>query len=236
MGIVVTVTAGVTSVPVAEHTLTLILAISRKTMGRDADIRRGGWLRETVPRLSGKTLGIVGLGSVGKAVASRAGSLGMRVIAHDPVWDAAFAAANDIARVPLDALLAQADFVSLHAPANSDTAGMIDSAALDKMRPGAILINTARGTLIDEPALAKALRDGHLAGAGLDVFETEPLPADSPLRHAPNTVLTPHTAGLDEVSGEVMAQVAAQNIVDLHAGSWPADNVVNGELRPTWRW
>jgi phosphoglycerate dehydrogenase-like enzyme len=236
LGIVVTVTKGATSLSAAEHTLSLMFAVFRRILARDADIRQGGWARETVPRLSGKILGIIGLGSVGKAVASRAKALGLVVVAHDPVWDAVFAAANEIGRVSLDALLAKSDIVSLHAPATPETTGLIDAAALQKMRPGSILINTARGKLVDERALAESLDSNRLAGAGLDVFETEPLPSDSPLRQAPNTVLTPHTAGLDEESGQTMATMAARNIVDLYAGRWPQENVVNGELQSNWHW
>ena len=158
------------------------------------------------------------------------------MIACDPVWDAEFAEAHQVRRVDFSELLSEADILSLHAPATKGTAGIIDAAALDRVRTGCVLINTSRGSLVDAPALAAALRTGKLAGAGLDVFPVEPAPLDSPLLSAPNTVLTTHMGGLDEQSSEAMGRLSAENIIDLAAGRWPAENIVNRQLGPGWNW
>ena len=130
----------------------------------------------------------------------------------------------------------QADIVSLHAPNTPDTYDLINARTLAMMKPGSVVVNTARGSLIDEDALYQALKSGHLLGAGLDVFKVEPLPADSPLIGLDNVVLAPHMAGLDHESVEAMGRIAAQCIVDLHQGRWPEACVVNRELRSKWKW
>ncbi len=234
--IVVTVTSGAVTQSVAEHALALLLAVFRGVVSRDAEVRRGQWSRTPLPRLAGKTLGIVGLGVLGKAFAQKCRALGLKVIACDPMWDETFAASFQVRRVEFGQLLAESDVVSLHAPATAQTKHLIDGAALDRMRPGTVLINTARGSLVDERAVADALESGKLAGAGIDVYAVEPAPLDSPLLSAPNTVLSTHMGGLDEESGEAMARISAQNIIDLAAGRWPAENIVNRELGPAWRW
>jgi len=235
-GIVVTITPGATDVSVAEHTLALMLAVFRSVLPRHRDVHAGNWNRASVPRLAGKTLGIIGLGRIGKALAPRATALGLTVIATDPVRDDAFAAQHGIEYCSFDELLARSDIVSLHAPKTPQTVDMIDRDALAGMKSGAVLLNTARGALVDETALCEALVDGRLLGAALDVFRTEPLPAESPLLNRDDVVLSPHIAGLDLQSQEQMAQMAAQNLIDLHKGRWPEPCVVNGELRDGWRW
>ncbi|MFJ4291069.1 hydroxyacid dehydrogenase [Cupriavidus sp. NPDC089707] len=211
---------------VAEHTMMLMLAVARGTVQADAAARRSDWQhRYTVPMhsLYGKTLGIVGFGRTGQIVArmARAG-FGMQVVVWSPRVDEAEVAAHGAARVDtLQALLAVSDAVSLHRPLRPDTRYTIDAAALAAIKPGAILVNTSRGGLVDEPALVDALRSGRLFGAGLDVFEREPLPISSPLATLPNVVLSPHQAGsTQEALADTASQCAAQ-VIDVLAGRQP---------------
>ncbi len=187
-------------------------------------------------RLAGRTIGLVGLGRIGRAVVPRAIGLGLRVLAYDPVPDRAFAERNNVELCALDDLFARADIVSLHLPATAETRDLINRRTLGLMRPGSVLINTARGGLVDEDALTEALASGHLAGAGLDVFKKEPLPIDSPLLKLPNVVTAPHMGGLDEESAEAMARVAAECLANLSRGSWPEGCVVNEQIRSGWKW
>jgi phosphoglycerate dehydrogenase-like enzyme len=166
----------------------------------------------------------------------RARAFGMRVLAHDELLDPAFDAQHGIERRPFEALLAESDVVSLHLPLTDATRNLIDARRIALMKPGAILINTSRGGLVDEQALYRALTSGHLAGAGLDVFQVEPTAADHPLIALPNVVSSPHIAGVDERSMADMAEMAARCIVDLHEGRWPGQCVVNPELGPNWSW
>jgi phosphoglycerate dehydrogenase-like enzyme len=235
-GVVVTITSGAVTQSVVEHTLALVIAVFRGTISRDAEVRRGEWSRKPLPRLAGKTAGIVGLGVIGKAVAKAFQAIGLHVVACDPVWDAEFAEAHQVRRLEFSELLSEVDIVSLHAPATDQTVGMMDAAALERVRPGCVLINTSRGSLVDEAAVAAALSSGRLAGAGLDVFAKEPAPLDSPLLSAPHTVLATHMGGLDESSAETMARVSAQNVIDLAAGRWPVENILNRQLGPDWSW
>lgn len=234
--IAVTITPGTNEISVAEQTLALMFGVLRAVVTRDREGRSGRWQRQPLPRLAGKTLGLVGLGRIGRAVAVRAKALGMTVIASDPQADVEFAARESIELLPLDTLLSRADIVSLHLPADPAAPPLIDAAALAQMRPQSVLINTARGSLVDEPALAEALRSGHLFGAGLDVFQTEPLPATSPLVALNNVVLSPHVAGLDHESVVAMSHAAAESISLLYRGQWPAGRVVNENLARDWRW
>ena len=211
---------------VAEHTMMLMLAVARGTVRADAATRQSDWQhRYTVPMhsLYGKTLGIIGFGRTGQIVAqmARAG-FGMKVVVWSPRVDEDEVAAHGAQRMDsLDALLAVADVVSLHRPLRPDTRHTIDTVALATMKSGAILINTSRGGLIDEPALVDALRAGKLFGAGLDVFEREPLPTFSPLATLPNVVLSPHQAGsTQEALADTASQCAAQ-VIDVLAGRQP---------------
>lgn len=236
-GVVVTITPGTNEISVAEQALSLLLGVMRGQPGRDQEVRSGVWKRVPLPRLSGKTIGLVGLGRIGRAVATRAQGLGLKVIASDPLADSAFAAKHDIRLVTLDELYAEADIVSLHTPATPETVRMINAKSLAKMKPGAVFINTARGSLVDEAALAEALRSGHLMAAGLDVFDVEPLALDSPLLALNNVLLAPHMGGLDEESLEAMATMAGRSIAELYRGEWPGNGrVVNEELRAGWKW
>ncbi|HIQ21527.1 MAG TPA: 3-phosphoglycerate dehydrogenase, partial [Planctomycetes bacterium] len=204
---------------------------------RQREAASGRWQRRILPRLAGKTLGLVGLGAIGKAMVPRALGLGMRVIAHDPVPDRDFAQRHGVRLCPFDQLLAEADVVSLHLPCTPETTDLINRRTLAKMKRGAILVNTARGGLVDEDALADALEGGRLRAAALDVFKIEPLPPDSPLAHMDNVVLCPHVGGTDEESLAAMSEMAARNVVDLYQGRWPPGRrIVNPQVRDRWRW
>jgi phosphoglycerate dehydrogenase-like enzyme len=168
-------------------------------------------------------------------VALRGEAFGMPLLAHEPYPDVAFAAAHGIRLVSFDELLAESDFLSLHLPMTPQTRHLINRHTLAKMKPGAFLINTARGAMVCEADLREALRSGHLAGAGLDVFEEEP-PGRNPLFELDNILLTPHAAGSDTQSLADMAKSAAEAVASLSRGQWPAEKVVNPEVRERFRW
>ncbi len=235
-GVAVTIAPGTNQGSVAEHTFALILGFTRHIPARHAILASGGWTRLMSLPLRGRTLGIAGLGRIGKAVATRALAFEMKVIAFDPFPDAAFCAVHGITPVPFDRLLAESDFLSLHLPLSAETRHIINRDTLAKMKPGAVLVNTSRGGLVCEADLVPGLRDGKLGGAALDVFEEEPTPADNPLRTLPNVVLTPHAAGVDTQSLYDMARSAAEAVASLRRGEWPAEKVVNPEVRPAFRW
>ena len=180
--------------------------------------------------MAGKTFGIVGLGRIGRAVVPKVQGLGMKVIAFDPFADKEWASRAGVTLMSLSELLQTADVVSLHTTTTPETTNMINRQTLAQMKPGAILINTGRGALVDEDALCEALDRGHLFGAALDVFKTEPLPLDSPLLKYDNVLLCTHMGGLDCESKTAMSNLAAQCIVDLYHGRWPEACVVNREL------
>jgi phosphoglycerate dehydrogenase-like enzyme len=186
--------------------------------------------------MAGRTFGLVGLGRIGKAVVSKVQGLGMKVIAYDPFADRDYANRHHVQLVSLPELFQQADVVSLHAPSTNDTNAMINAESLAMMKRGAILINTSRGALVDEAALAKCLQAGHLLGAALDVFRHEPLTLDSPLLKCENALLCTHMGGLDCESTDAASSLAAQCIVDLFHNHWPEGCVVNRELRDGWKW
>lgn len=195
---------------VADHAMALILALNRQIVTTNEDLHKGAWvdssyhtqkiLRGPMPPLRELTLGIVGFGRIGKSVGRRAKPFGLRIIVNDPYLDPAVAAEAGVELVSLDELAAEADIITLHCPLTDETRGMIDAAFFDKVKPSAVLVNTARGGLVDMDAIADALADGKLAGAGLDVVVPEPLPADSPLYAMPNVILTPHDAYYSERS------------------------------------
>ncbi len=191
-GIVVAQASGGYSIGAAELAVGLAQAVMRRIPAGDAAIRRGEWRVPSTPVLFGKTLGLVGLGRVGSHVARLGKAFGMRVLAWSPHLTDAVAAARGVERRELDDLLAVADIVSIHASLTSASRGLIDARRLALMQPSAYLINTARGPIVDETALIDALRERRIAGAGLDVFDEEPLPAGHPLAELPNTVLSAH--------------------------------------------
>jgi D-3-phosphoglycerate dehydrogenase len=192
---------------VADHALALILVCARKVADSDRRVRAGGWpgYGELGPmfRLRGRTLGLFGYGRIGRRVGEKGAALGMRVLAHDPYVAEASATRGELFR--------EADVVSIHTPLTPETRHAVGAAELAAMKPGAILVNTARGPLVDTVALAHALRDGRLGGAGLDVYEEAPLPADHPLRGCDNVVLTPHSAAYTE---EALAEVRKRALDD----------------------
>lgn len=235
--VVVTTTPGTNEHSVAEHALAMLLALSRGFPERDRQVRRGGpWTRTPLPRFAGKTLGIIGLGRIGKALATRAKGLELKPIACEPYPDAEFVARWGVELVPLEELLARSDFVSIHSPLNEETRGLISRKTLALMKPTAMLVNTSRGGLVVEEDLCAALEAGRLAAAGLDVFNVEPLPTDSPLLKLPNVLLSPHQAGLDEQSFHDASVMVAETLVALYQGRWPAECVVNRKDMKSWRW
>jgi phosphoglycerate dehydrogenase-like enzyme len=233
--IAVTITPNTNQGSVAEHTFTLLLALVKRLIPQHLGTCAGGWPRTTNIPLRGQTLGLAGLGRIGKAVAQRALAFEMNVIAYDPFPDQAFAQAHGIRFVSFEQLLAESDMVSLHMPATAESKYLINRNTIALMKPTAYLINTSRGSVVCEADLYEALKNGRLAGAGLDVFEEEP-PGRSPLFELENVVITPHAAGTDFRSRDDMAQSAAEAIVDLSRGKWPSEKVVNPEIRDRFRW
>ena len=225
-GVVVTNTPGAMTEAVADYTFALMLGIARRLPESDAMMRSGGWGEFRGVLVCGNTLGLVGVGRIGQAVAQRARGFAMRVLAFDPILQASGKADPGIEFVSLDELLAQSDYISAHAPALPETIRMFNAERFAKMKPTAYFINTARGALVDEAALLEALQAGTIAGAAIDVYAKEPCPADSPLRHAPNCVLTPHNAFNALESTVEMSRQSAQSIIDLVQGRMP-DNVCN---------
>jgi len=217
-GVLVMNTPGGNSVSVAEHTLALMLALARSVPQSNAAIHAGRWEKSSASgtELRGKTLGLIGFGRVGREVARRARALEMELLAHDPYVTAAAARELEVQLVSLEELLRRSDVVSLHTSLSSSTEKMIDAAVLAKMKRGARLINCARGELIDEAALAQALRSGQLSGAALDTFSVEP-PKDSPLLGLAGLIATPHIAGSTAEAQEEVGTAIAQQVRDYLA-------------------
>ena len=234
--VVVTITPTANHESVAEHALTLIMGLAKFLLNADRSTREGEWTREQRRPLRGSTLGIVGLGRIGRSLAVRARGLKMQVIATEVYPDEEFAKHQGIELVDLDTLLKHADFVSIHLPLSDETNGIIDGGKLSLMKPSAFIVNTARGELIVEADLAAALRSGKIAGAGVDVFEQEPTDSTNPLFELNNVIVSPHVAGIDDASVEDMGTEAAKSIIDLIQGRWPEDCVVNSDLKGDWRW
>jgi phosphoglycerate dehydrogenase-like enzyme len=230
LGIPVTITPGANHDSVAEHTFALMLALVKDLVHQNNTLKSGGWPRKTNVPLRGKTLGIAGLGRIGKAVALRGKCFRMALLAYDPFPDQVFAREHGVRFVPLEQLLAEADFLSLHLPLTAGTRYLINRTTLLQMKPGAYLINAARGGLVCEADLYEALQNKRLAGAALDVFEQEP-PGVHPLFALDNVVVTPHAAGTDWQSRDDMALSAAEAIVSLSRGGWPEEKVVNAAVR-----
>ncbi|MGH9272516.1 MAG: NAD(P)-dependent oxidoreductase, partial [Ilumatobacteraceae bacterium] len=229
LGIPVTVVGTANTVSVAEHTMYLMLAAARAGIELDATVRRGDFAART--RLAGvelrrRTLLIVGHGRIGTAVAVRAGAFGMRVCAFDPFLDAEPDGGIEVV-TDLDEGLRAADVVSLHLPLTAQTLHLISARELALLPPGAILVNTARGGLVDEQALLESIRCGHLRGAGLDTFETEPLPTDSPLLAERRIVLSPHAAALTEEALVAMGLATVANALAGIDGTLDPELVVN---------
>ena len=218
-GVAVIPATGANALAVAEYVIGTAMALLRQAYTRSGETAAGAWPRGALSNgreIGGKTLGLIGFGGIGQLCAGLARGLGMQVIAHDPMLpaDSPLWAQTGVGQRSLEALLAESDVVSLHVPLTPGTRKLIDAAALARMRSGAILVNTSRGGIVDEAALAAALRSGHLGGAAIDVFGQEPLGAGSALADAPNAILTPHIAGVTfesnlRVSGLIAERVAA---------------------------
>ncbi|CAG9202025.1 Hydroxypyruvate reductase [Paraburkholderia tropica] len=220
-GIAVRAAAGANAAAVAEHTWALILACANSVPQLDGRMRAGHWDKSTHKslELAGRTIGLVGLGAIGRRVAAAASAFDMRVLAHDPY---AKEAPDGVSLVGLDDLFASADIVSLHCPLTDENRQMINAATLARFKRGAILVNTARGGLIDEVALAAALSNGQLLAAGLDSFDVEPMPSPHVFQGLSNAILSPHIGGVSDAAYVNMGKGAAANVlavVDSHAHS-----------------
>lgn len=216
-GIVVTNTPGVNAKAVGELTFALMLCACRNIPQLHQAVTDGLWPRSQGVELAGRTLGIVGLGAIGKCLAVRAKAFEMDVVAYDPYFDEAFAEANGIRKMELEELLCSADVVSLHVPLNDSTRHMISRERIEKMKDGAIIVNTARGGLVDEIAAADALKSGKLGGMGLDAFEQEPL-LESPLKGLPRVIFTPHSGAHTAEAVSNMGLLSVQNAIDVLKG------------------
>jgi (S)-sulfolactate dehydrogenase len=216
-GIQVIPATGANADSVAEYVVTTAMLLLRGAYFSTAEVAAGRWPREALTRgreAAGKVLGLVGYGSIGRVTAAKATALGMRVIAYDPQ----LARANPVWR-ELDALVAESDVISIHVPLTPGTRGLFGAERLRRMKRDAVLVDTARGGIVDEAALAAVLRDGHLAGAALDVFDREPLPAGSPLAGAPRLVLTPHIAGVTLESNDRVSTLIADRVAEALASA-----------------
>ncbi len=222
------------STSVAEHAFHLMMALAKRTSALDAMVRKGTWgdRHGALPmELSGKTVLIVGFGRIGTRSARRCQGFDMNVLIYDPYVPVEKITTAGCERVTdLDAALPRADFVSVHCPKNTETVGMFNAARLARMKRGAFIVNTARGGIIDETALHGALTSGHLAGAGLDVFDTEPTPVNSTLLRLDKVITSPHMAGVTIESVAGMAVVTAENILSVLDGTPNRDNVINREV------
>lgn len=235
-GVAVCIAPGTNQDAVAEHTFTLILALAKNLISQHAGTATGLWPRTANLPLRGRVLGLAGLGRIGKSAAVRGHAFGMKLLAFEPYPDHAFAKQYGITLVPWERLLAESDYLSLHLPLNAESKHLINRKTLAMMKPTAFLVNTARGGLVNEVDLLAALKEKKLAGAGLDVFEQEPPALDNPLLKLSNVVLTPHAAGVDVQSRDDMALSAAQAIVSLKRGEWPAEKIVNPDVKAKFRW
>jgi D-3-phosphoglycerate dehydrogenase len=215
LGITVTNTPGANAGAVSDLALGLILAVARAIPMLDQTTKQGKWIRRTGIELGGKTLGLLGFGMIGKQVARRAIGFDMKVIAYDPYMDMIYAKEHKVCSKTLEQVITESDFLSLHLPLTESTQYIIDKNVIEKMRPGAVVINTSRGGLIDEEALYQALQSGHLGGAALDVYDSEPPDTSRPLYQMPNVIATPHTGAHTYDATLNMATMAVDNLIDV---------------------
>ena len=235
-GVVIAMAFGTNQEAVADCTLALMTALVRNIVTNHLRMKSGGWRAAMSPGLWRSTVGIIGLGRIGKAVARRCRGFDMEILAYDPVQDSEFARQHGVSYVPLEQLLRRSDIVSVHAPHTPQTDNMINRDTLALMKPGAFLINTARGGLVEEGALYEALTTGRLAGAGLDVFKVEP-PVGSPLLKLDNVILSPHIAGSDLPTEVRVADRCIDSIAALARGENPgSEYLLNPEVLKTGRW
>jgi glyoxylate reductase len=229
-GIWLTNTPGVLAETTADMAFALLMAAARNVVASDRDTRAGGWTTWSPTAflgadIHGATLGIIGLGEIGLAMARRGRGFGMRVLYASRTRKPEEEAALGLEHRSLEALLAESDFVSVHTPLNQQTRGLMAAREFGLMQPSAVFINTARGGVVDQAALVDALRSGSIAGAALDVTDPEPLPLDHPLFALPNVIITPHIASASLATRSKMAEMAAQNIIEVLAGRAPINPV-----------
>jgi D-3-phosphoglycerate dehydrogenase len=223
-------TPGVNHMTVAEHTFGLLIGLTKHIVTTAAAARNGEWLRLTGHEIYEKTMGIIGLGRIGKEVAVRARAFDMKVIAFDPYWDGEFAAKHDITRcATMDEVLTQADVVSLHCNLTDETRGMINTDKIAEMRDGVVILNCARGEIVETADMVTALNSGKLGGYGTDVLDVEPPPADHPLLSAKNCIVTPHIGSRTYESVPRQAMKSLNNLINALSGEGNC-NCANGVL------
>lgn len=225
-GVAVAMAFGTNHEAVADHAFSLIAALGSRLLPYHRKVMDGRWGGDVQLSLWQATVGIIGLGRIGKALARRCAGFEMRILAHDTVRDEQFARRYGIEYVEIDRLFAESDFVSVHSPHDASTDKIVSRERLALMKPEAFLVNTSRGGTVDEAALVDALQTGRIAGAGLDVFEVEPLPAGSPLRQLDNVVLTPHCAGGNTRSVRDMLVRCVDSIIAIRDGEDPGEGLV----------
>ena len=235
LGMVVVNTPHAHDDAVSDHAIALIFAVGRRIVQQDRAMRVDGWARRTTMfptwKLRQSTLGLVGFGNIPRFLVRKLAGFDLRVLVHDPFVDPTELEALGVEGVDFETLLAKADIVSLHTPLTAATYHLINEAALWRMQPTAMLINTARGPVVDEQALVKALTEGWISGAGLDVFEEEPTPADSPILALDTVVATPHTAGMTDESFDLTWRLSVEACIDLKDGFYPR-SYVNHSVTP----
>lgn len=235
-GIIVANTPDAVTESVAEHMIALLFALIRQVAVQDRAVRRGVWERYLAwPgwHLQGQTLGLVGFGRIPQNIVRKLSGFDLNVLVFDPYADPWKAQETGVRLTDLDTVFAESDFVSLHTPLTDETHHLINEQTLQRMKSRAILINTSRGPVVEEKALVKALQEGWIAAAGLDVTETEPLAPDSPLLTLDNVVLTPHIAGYSDLSQDNCWRLSMETAIDLSKGKWPR-SYVNRTVKPKW--
>ena len=232
LGIVVTNVPDYCMDEVTDHAIGMILALNRRLLPHDAQVKEGGWhdvvLDQPMHRTRGATLGILGYGRIGRAIAEKAASFGMNLIAYDPMIEPG-QTIDGTEITTFEDVLKRSHFITVHTPLTPETEGMIGPDQIASMMPGSIIVNCARGGIIQEQALADALHSGHLAGAGLDVVEPAPPPDDHPLLHAPNIIITPHTAFFSQASTIELERRTAQEALRVLNGN-PPENLINPQV------
>ena len=232
LGIVVTNVPDYCIDEVTDHALGMILALNRRFVPHDRAVKSGGWsevaLNQPMHRTRGATLGIMGFGRIGRALADKARGFGMGIVAYDPLLEPG-QTVDDAEILEFDDVLARSDFISVHTPLTPETEGMIGADELAKMKAGSIIVNCARGGIIQEQALADALASGHIAGAGLDVLEPAPPPENHPLMSVENVIITPHTAFFSQASTAELERRTAEEAVRVLRGGMP-ENLINREV------
>jgi D-3-phosphoglycerate dehydrogenase len=226
MGIPLLFTPGVNHTTVAEHAFLLLLALEKNLLFHTDSTRSGGWKRQTGHELLDKTIGIVGMGRIGKEVAIRAQAFGMKPLGYDVYWDEAFARDRGIPRAAtLDELFAASDYVSLHTNLTPETRDLLRAETIARLKPGVLVINCARGEIVNTADMAAALRSGHVRGYGTDVLDAEPPPADHPLTRLPNCIVTPHVGSRTHESVQRQAMAAVTNLIRAMHGEPPLAQV-----------